>query len=210
MNRKALVEEYNNFFLRKPHKWTREDSNLMAFEHLNKHLGCNPRSVIDIGCGNGHTIEYLAKKWKKTEFVGIDLSDVAIGLAYARGIRRPSFKCAFADTFYVSPGYQVGLLLGVAEHFISPGRVLREIRENILAPGGILYIEVPNCIAYPSSEPVEGFRRLACGSRQTEWHWRRETWESIILDSGYTIERSIVGPKQENEFIWIVKAMPHE
>jgi SAM-dependent methyltransferase len=208
MKRDALVEEYNNFFRRKPHKWTREESNRLAFEYLSAYLGSAPRSVIDIGCGNGHTVEYLSKKWEKTNFVGLDLSDVGIGLANARKIKRAVFVTGFADDHVSHVHFDVGILLGVAEHFDNPGRVLRDIRENLLAPGGVLYIEVPNCIAYPSSEPIEGFRRLACGSHQTEWHLHRPTWEDFLRGSGYTIERSITGPRQENEFIWIVKALP--
>jgi SAM-dependent methyltransferase len=205
MNRRGMVEEYNNYFLRNPHKWEREESNQLAWLNLKEYLGRDPATVVDIGCGNGHTIAYLSKKWNKTMFMGMDLSDVAIRIATERRLARAIFEVGFADLYFPSVKFQVCLLLGVAEHFENPENTLRAIRESILRPGGVLYIEVPNCIAYPESEPVEGFRKLACGSRQTEWHLRRETWEGILVAAGYSIERYYVGPRMQNEFIWVLK-----
>ena len=205
--RLALVEEYDGWFKRKPHKWERVESNELARHYVIQVLGRQPMNVIDIGCGNGHTIEYLSKHWQFTQFVGLDLSEVGIEIANKRNLDRAEFITGFADLFSMEGEgcFEVALLLGVAEHFDSPGTVLEHTRKTILDPVGLLYIECPNCIGYPESEKVEGFRRLAKGSRQVEWHLFRETWEEIITGAGYEIVESIKGPRMENEFIWVVR-----
>jgi trans-aconitate methyltransferase len=203
MNRYALIKEYNKFYKRNPEKWTSDERDEVTYQNIAGYLKQIPWTVLDIGCGNGHTIAYLHKKWPETDFAGIDLSPEAIAIAKKKAPSAQFFE-GFLDKIKSDRQFDVVILLGVAEHFedIVPNLIL--VRK-LINHNGIAYIEVPNCIAYPTSAPVEGFRRVEFGSRQTEWHLLRETWEKHLSDAGLEIVQSLNGPHDPPEFIWIVK-----
>lgn len=205
MKHSAMVEEYNRFYRKKPTKWTSDERNQFAKDVIDNYLdGNQPELLLDIGCGNGHTISYLTARWSQTRFYGLDLSDEAIRIANERKLKKATFITGFLGEVEFQTRFDVIVVMGVAEHFEDPVAGLKQVK-SLLLPGGIVYLEVPNCIAYPESEPVEGFRRLNVGSRQVEWHLYRESWEKIITDAGFRIVRSIVGPRVQTEFIWVVK-----
>jgi len=97
-------------------------------------------SVLDVGCGNGSLLRYLAARtdW---ELRGVEPNDAARAVCLEAGVR--------ADAgFLEDQGYEDGrfdavTLTHVLEHVDSPSALLREIR-RILKPGGLLLLEVPN------------------------------------------------------------------
>jgi trans-aconitate methyltransferase len=190
---------YNDIYRRNPAKWsTAVERDVVAFFCLSG-LTNNPKSVLDVGCGNGHTLAYLKSKWPDAEYTGVDISDVALRLAK---IRLPDGE------FYqdIPAGqWDVITIMGVAEHFENPSEQLRIIGKH-LTPQGYLYLEVPNCIAY-SPDKSEGFRKTHAGADQSEWHWQRNTWNQAIQDAGLAIIRSFVGPVPAWQFIWILRAI---
>ncbi len=205
MNREAKIAEYNNFYLKKPTKWTSEERNQLVKTIIEDYLdGIPPVNLLDIGCGNGHTIAYLSQHWLQTQFYGLDLSDIGIHIAQERNIKQAKFVVGFLGDVEFPVHFDLIILLGVAEHFENPIESLKQVKQ-LLLPGGIVYIEVPNCIAYPESRHEEGFRRITVGNRQFEWHLFRESWEKIFADAGFVIKKSIRGPRQQYEFIWILK-----
>ena len=54
--------------------------------YINKYIG-EPASLVDLGCGNGNTLIYLAKNHPLTRFVGIDYSKGMIDAANEQKIR---------------------------------------------------------------------------------------------------------------------------
>jgi 2-polyprenyl-3-methyl-5-hydroxy-6-metoxy-1,4-benzoquinol methylase len=91
-------------------------------------------------------------------------------------------------------------ILGVLEHFDD----LRNIKmfADHLYPKGILYIEVPNCLAYSNSKD-EGWRKTTGGTGQTEWHLTRNSWERNLYRNGLIIEKALTGKSPYWEFVWI-------
>jgi len=203
LNKNDLKAEYDDYYKKNPEKWTSESRDAFTYQALSNFLGAPPKTLIDVGCGNGHTIAHLMERWPETKFTGLDLSAEAIRLAR---IKAPgaTFVRGFLDEVYGLHQYEVVLLLGVAEHFQDISGNLARVR-GLIAPGGVGYIEVPNCIAHPKSEKVEGFRRLNHGSRQTEWHLYRPTWEQHIKNAWLEIIGSLDGPHSPHEFIWFVR-----
>lgn len=202
MKRNMLRQEYDRFYKRNPMKWASDERDAFTYAALADYLGRAPASLIDVGCGNGHTIAYLQKHWPETQYSGLDLSPEAIRLArLAAPFAR--FHRGFLDQINLLR-YEAVLVLGVAEHFEDIPQNLARVRK-LIAAGGFAYIEVPNCIAYPASEPVEGFRRLNGGSKQWEWHLFRPTWEKHLVNAGFEIVRALNGPNDPPEFIWFVK-----
>jgi len=184
----ALSDFYDELYREHPYRWGSSGRD----EFLCKNMS-QPGSVLDIGCGNGHTLEYLSKMWEGTKLYGLDISEVALDIAKVR-VPTAEFFCGTVDDIELK--VDLALLLGVAEHFED----LKELG-RVKKFGGLVYLEVPNCLAY-SSSTQEGFR----GERiQKEWHLSRYTWEKIIQEQGYKIVKSLIGEGVTWEFIWILE-----
>ena len=191
------VEFYNDIYRQKPDKWANDFRDQYAFNSLFDLLE-QPEAMLDYGCGNGHTIAYFKEFWPKTNFSGLDISDVALEIAKQRVPEAEFYKVIpFRKT------WDVITIMGVAEHFDDPLAELKHIR-RLLSPFGYLYLEVPNCLAY-SENKEEGFRRTNNTVGQEEWHWRRQTWEKVIEEARFDFVKSIRGPVPEWEFIWVLE-----
>jgi len=186
-----MVGFYDAIYTKDPDRWTSEDRDEFMYDALCDTVP-EPASLLDYGCGNGHTLQYLSKHWLKTDFYGYDISPVAIEIAGKK------VSAKFSDF----PEVDIVTVMGVAEHFENLGE-LRKLK-NYLKPLGVLYLEVPNCFSY-SDTKNEGFRQTYAGSGQMEWHLRRDTWKKIIEDSGYEILKSLSGCRPAWEFIWILR-----
>ena len=125
----------------------------------------------------------------------MEISPVAVEVA---GLRCPyaRFICGTVDSVFVK--VDLVTLLGVAEHFEDMDELGRVKR--VLKPGGLVYLEIPNCIAYrPGKEEFRG------AGKQNEWHLKRESWERIIEAQGYRIVEALRGNAVTWEFIWILE-----
>jgi len=193
-------EEYDKFYTDNPEKWADSKRNVFAYGILKKHFEEPPRSFIDIGCGNGHTIQYFSKIWPGAKAYGLDLSPVAINLA-KRKVPQGEFIISNLEDCSEPPTCDLVMSLGVFEHFENINVSLKKLKQFV---GNLMYVEVPNCIGYSGSEKKEGYRRLNRGNRQMEWHLYRETWEKFFRNNGYRIVDNIFGPSVYTEFIWVL------
>ena len=191
------VELYNKIYTDNPHKWAADWRNMVAFATIAAHT-VEPDMFLDIGCGNGHTIEYFDKRWGNTEYYGLDLSDVAVDLARQR-VPDAMFACGTFEDAQL-PYCDVVVIMGVLEHFENLDAALQYLKIS----GDLIYVECPNCLGYSDSQS-EGFRQTHEGAGQNEWHLRRETWEQRITDAGFRIVESIQGFSAPTEFIWVLK-----
>jgi 2-polyprenyl-3-methyl-5-hydroxy-6-metoxy-1,4-benzoquinol methylase len=196
MTNEDLRQQYNDIYKEKPDKWTSDDRDNDAWFMLNRVLLAQPPEyLLDIGCGNGHTIKYFKDRWPKTEYTGIDVSDEAIAIA-ANLLPGECFGCGeIEEVKLLGENYDVITCMGVAEHLPDIQRWLK--------PKGVLYLEVPNNLSY-SDDQSEGFR-ASLGGNQEEWHLRKETWDKIIADAGYVgyVTRTRSNPFPV--FIWILQ-----
>lgn len=191
------AEFYNNVYRLNPRKWANIERDYIAFRALNEFTD-EPASMLDYGCGNGHTIALFYSQWPGTQFTGVDISDVALDIA-----REHVPWADFHD--FVPPflRWNVITIMGVAEHFEDPAEELRRISQA-MTEDGYMYLEVPNCLAY-SPDKTEGFRKTHAGADQLEWHWRRETWEQALANAGLEIVKGYTGPTPAWEYIWILR-----
>jgi trans-aconitate methyltransferase len=203
MNNEELRQQYNDIYKEKPDKWTSDGRDNDAWFMLNRILGRAPKTLLDIGCGNGHTIRYFKERWPKTKYLGIDISDEAIGIAK---IFMPDLDwlCGEIEKFSNIPTntFDVITIMGVAEHFPDIGKKMKYISQ-FLEPKGVLYLEVPNNLSY-SENKEEGFR-ASLGGNQKEWHLTKESWNKILEEVGLVtyITRTYVDPFPV--FIWILQ-----
>ena len=204
MNKNETRIEYDRFYRRKPQKWTSDERNEYARKQIEEYLeGDLPKSFLDVGCGNGHTIKYLSQYWTNTKFYGFDLSPVAIETAKT-AVPDAHFQTSFLDEASYSMQFHVVALLGVIEHIEDIQAGLAHIK-SLMAKNGIVYIEAPNCLAYEGSTPEESYRRVNFGNRQMEWHLKRATWINHFERAGMKVAASIYGTTPQTEFIFILE-----
>lgn len=201
MDKTALIKEYDDHFKEDPQKWTAEERDEFAFKALSTVVTKAPENILDIGCGNGHTLEYFLRFWPKTKMVGLDLSTVGLEVA-AKAVPNGIFQAGFLSDFKTEERFEVILNMGTAEHFEHLNSNLK-ILKSLLAKGGYCYFEAPNNLRYSSGE--HSYRRLKTGSKQMEWHLNSQEWEKIIKEVGFTIVRRFQGRKPYWEFIWLLR-----
>ena len=197
-----LADEYDQRYRDNPEKWAdTPERNEAAYRFLMKHLGHAPESVIDVGCGNGHTLAFLQEKWPEADLWGIDLSEEGLKLAQEK-VPDALLVCRSLDTFVPLRQFEVVICLGTAEHFLDLLGSLRALKQ-LIEPGGYGYIEVPHNLVYSPGE--QGFRRLERGSRQLEWHLERATWERLLAEAGLEIRGAYIGNREMWRFLWVVQ-----
>jgi len=107
-------------------------------DHLRVQPGRAPR-YLDVGCSTGFVVE--AARDKGWEAIGIDLNPSAIEFGRSRGLDLRTV--ALEEAGFAPRTFDAVSLFDVLEHLLDPARTLRACT-NLLAPGGILFLYVPN------------------------------------------------------------------
>lgn len=113
----------------------------MAFRWIDASLGtagmASPRSVLEIGCGEGSLLGRMADAWPESTCEGLDLAQSSVGLAASRGLRVKRGGYQQAEGLH-------DLIVGftVLEHVPSPVDFLRRLGAH-LTPGGHLVTVQP-------------------------------------------------------------------
>lgn len=98
-------------------------------------------TILDIGCGWGQALLYF--KSKGMDCYGFDPAPEAVAYGQKRGLN--NLVLAGLDTMNVfKKRFDVVTLLNVLEHLGDPVKVIDEIKQHVLRPGGLLIIDVPN------------------------------------------------------------------
>lgn len=98
-------------------------------------------SVLDIGCGWGQTMKYLAQKGANC--AGFDPAPEAVAYVKSCGLECEQAGMERMDVFGARR-FDVVMLMNVLEHLADPVTVIRDIKATVLSPGGVLVVEVPN------------------------------------------------------------------
>jgi trans-aconitate methyltransferase len=194
-----LVLEYDQFYKLNPEIWDSPSIDDQACQIIQKHA-IDPRLILDVGCGNGHSLLRMRLEFPKAKLYGIDLSGEAIRLASGK-LPEAKFYQGRIEAFDPDIRFDVISVIGVVEHFIDIQKGLRSVA-RLMGEGGLCYILAPNNLAYSSGEHT--YRRLACGSGQMEWHLERDEWKQELLDAGFEIAGEYSGQTVADEFIWMV------
>ncbi|OPX94108.1 MAG: Ubiquinone biosynthesis O-methyltransferase [Syntrophorhabdus sp. PtaB.Bin027] len=129
--------------------WTPIGYNSQVIEHiLIKEIHrCNPKTILEIGCGNSTWLSYLAKK-TNAQVTGIDYSEEGCYLALQR-LKEEGVvgQIVCKDIFQVDHEtigqYDFVYSLGVVEHFSDLTGILKE-ELRFVKPGGVLFTSIPN------------------------------------------------------------------
>jgi len=102
-----------------------------------KHLPPGGR-VLEIGCANGDVLMELRDEFPVVR--GIELTEDAADAARARGL---DVFCGTLEEYETDEQFDLVFMSHVIEHVLDPVATVRRIAE-LLAPGGVLYLETPN------------------------------------------------------------------
>lgn len=120
---------------------------------IQRHVGpAFSGNCLDYGCGEGQLLEHLHRTFRAARFFGTDV----------RNSLRPNTPATFlADLAPAGMQFDLVVLSHVAEHVVDLSVLLHVVKW--LAPGGAIYIEVPDPVSYrdlPRREFMYYFDRL--------------------------------------------------
>lgn len=139
------------------------------------------KKVLDLGCLRGNTLSlYMAEHAR--EYVGIDLSDVAIAELNKKlePLNKPSARALAVDFLsdeFTDGDFDIIYAFGVLHHFQNFEVLLQRLTEK-LKPGG----EVISFDPLETSVPVQGLRKLYRPFQQDkdwEWPFNKKTFPHI-------------------------------
>lgn len=114
--------------------------------------GQSPR-ILDIGAGYGHILHALGERFPTATRTAIEFSEVCVTHLRSLGI---TVHAEPAETVLPRLNEQFDLIVlsHVLEHLLDPQSMLQMIHER-LAPGGLLYIEVPHIPAEAVTDYID-------------------------------------------------------
>lgn len=125
-----------------PEKYfSQPDADRPRWQDLLRRLGTTPRSVLDVGCGNGAFLGFLGGAAPGARLAGIELD---AGRAREARARNPAADIRESDALVaVEAGADVPDLItmwDVFEHVPDPARLLQALAAR-LAPGGRIFLQ---------------------------------------------------------------------
>lgn len=182
------IRHYKEYEL--PPAYATKKSLLSSHSRLLELIGDEPRTVLDIGCGQGE-LSHLARR-RGHRVVGIDMNP-------------PQFELDEFIAADISQGLPIGedrqfdivVLADVLEHMQDPLRLLLEARRH-LAPDGRILVSLPNAVHW-SVRAVVGSGRFDYTNQGIldRGHLRFFTQASskrLFDDAGLTIASSLTTP----------------
>lgn len=153
-----------------------------------------PRTVLEVGCGEGHVLAALADAGLGAELRGVDLSPDAVATATARLGGAARVDLADARTL-ASDGatFDLVLMLEVLEHIREPRTVLPLLSD--LSAAGHVLLSVPWEPWFRGLNLVRGrnVRRLGNDPEHVN-HWTRASFTSFVEQRFEVVDRPPVFP----------------
>ena len=126
----------------------------------------SPRTVYDLGCGAGNVTRMLAQRWPEAKIIGVDDSEEML----AKAAQDPSditWRCQSIAEWAPEEPADV-IYSNAALHWLTRHQTLFPRLIGMLAPGGVLAVQMPRNFNEPSHTLI--WETLRAGP----WHARLE------------------------------------
>lgn len=135
----VAVEPYNADYFEQTHKNWFLHPNVKLFERIARLIDQEPapRTVIDVGCGKGDLLRYLARRpGTQAALTGVDLikNEAAAKVRFIEGD---------ALTLALDERFSVVVTMNTIEHVADVHAFVQRIK-SLTAPGGLAIIQTPN------------------------------------------------------------------
>lgn len=137
-------------------------------------------SVLDIGCGDGHTLDLYARR-PHVKTYGVDFNLAALELARQNG--HVVYEGSFENADLPLNLFDLVTATHVIEHVADPQQFLLKVH-RVLRPDGVLWLETPNI----GSVDAQWFRSKHWGAYHFPRHWfffSRETLTKLAHSAGF-------------------------
>lgn len=184
--------------------WTQYDYHGPAEELL-----CQPENSLELGCGSGNEVAYLARKG--IDATGIDLSPVQIKHAEERwgDIQGARFHLREAVDFTTTEEkYDAIYSVWGAFWFTDPRRLLPAIRERLNPDGVLVFSQAPAVDGCYGAQGMYGNGFTGKVLPIQRWAYSEEMWPGILMNYGFldADARILEAPDLENLGTLIVQA----
>jgi 2-polyprenyl-3-methyl-5-hydroxy-6-metoxy-1,4-benzoquinol methylase len=106
----------------------------------------NGKRILDIGCGHGYLLFWLARKYPQANLTGIDVDlrqvEACRRAANCEKITNVRFLQGTYSDLQENSNYDVIITIDVLEHVVDDVEMLKKIK-SLLAPEGMVVIHVP-------------------------------------------------------------------
>ena len=149
-----------------------------------KHISREEKLILDLGCGEGLTLEKMARDFKDIKFLGVDADpeNVAICKKYDLSVEQgDAYSLNFPEN-----NFDVVSFLEVIEHLDYPQKAIGEIR-RVLKPGGKLIIIFPNDFIFKLSRIITLKFKEAAYNPGHKKQWRHELIKRFLKENGFEV-----------------------
>jgi ubiquinone/menaquinone biosynthesis C-methylase UbiE len=143
------------------------------------------KSILDIGCGEGITLEKLLKRFPKQKIQGLDYSPEKVKICerYHLPVRQGNA----GELNYGDSSMDCCLLLEVVEHLAEPENALKEIY-RVLHPGGLFLLIFPNDFVFKIARlGFLKFKEAGSPSGHVK-QWTPSAMSQVLKKIGFTIQ----------------------
>lgn len=203
---KQLYEDYYNFSGESNTKYTNIRQRLFSSflyqfwlyidGDISFHLLKGTGKLLDIGCNEGRGLKIYQNNGFQVE--GLELNESAAKVAESEGF---IIHLQTVEKFRPDIGYNYVILSNVLEHSLEPSRMLNQIYQNLLLPGGQICISCPN---------NQSWLRLLMRGYWINWHvpfhivhFSPLTLSKILEDTGF----KSIQVRQRTPALWVAHSI---
>ena len=158
------------------------ETRLLAYRDLIRQLpiwlGQPPRTLLDIGCGDGALVEAACQAG--IESAGTEISDTLIHLVRERLGKDAIVSCDLDEL--PATHYDIITLINVLEHLRTPSEIL-SASSRLLKPDGILLVHAPNLGGLPAR--LQGARWHQIEPLEHFYYFTTKTLKALLRRTGF-------------------------
>jgi ubiquinone/menaquinone biosynthesis C-methylase UbiE len=155
------------------------------------------RNIVDLGCGEGITLEKMARQMPGRNLLGLDCMQENIDICLAHGL--PARRGNLYDLDLPDESVDAVMLLEVIEHLEHPETALRQIH-RVLKPGGKVILVYPNDRTFKIARTITLRFEEASYDPGHVRQWTYPEIKGLLHLHGYTVMKSRFIPF----FMWAV------